>query len=339
MRILIISDAWQPQINGVVRTLTETIKHLKQFGHQVELISPQQFRTIPCPTYADIPLAIFPYRKMAKLITAYQPSVIHIATEGPLGMAARRWCLRHNKPFTTAYHTQFPEYVQARFKLPLSWLYAGMRWFHRHSKNVMAPTPAIQTLLQSKGFPHVALWSRGVDLSRFYPSNDDVLSPRCHHHEQGLPKFVYVGRVAVEKNIEAFLSLDLCGSKWVVGDGPARKALEEKYPDVHFLGGYPQKALPPFYQAADVFVFPSRTDTFGLVLLEAMACDTPIAAFPVNGPIDVVGDSGAGVLNEDLAVACKQALNIDRDVARQHAEKYSWENAARQFESLLHPFV
>lgn len=338
MRIILISDAWHPQINGVVRTLTETMKHLRDFGHEVKLISPQAFRTVPCPTYPEIPLSVFPYRRLAKMIESYQPSVIHIATEGPLGMAARRWCLRHKKPFTTAYHTQFPEYVHARTKLPLSWLYAGMRWFHKHSKNVMTPTPTIIKQLQARGFSNVALWSRGVDLNRFYPDSREALDHLCSEEELSQPKFVCIGRVAVEKNIEAFLSLNLPGSKWIIGDGPARKSLEAKYPDVHFLGAYPQKALPPFYRAADVFVFPSRTDTFGLVLLEAMACGTPVAAFPVVGPIDVVGDSGAGALNEDLRQACLDALSVSRRTARAHAEKNSWENASRQFESLLHPF-
>lgn len=339
MRIVIISDAWHPQINGVVRTLTETMKHLKAFGHEVKLISPQLFKTIPCPTYPEIPLAVLPYRKMKRLIEDYQPSVIHIATEGPLGMAARKWCLRHKKPFTTAYHTQFPEYVHARFKLPLTWLYAGMRWFHKPSKNVMTPTPTIKKLLEQRGFDNAALWSRGVDLTRFYPESRDAFDLLCREEELTQPKFVCIGRVAVEKNIEAFLSLDLPGSKWIIGDGPARKSLEAKYPEAHFLGAYPQKALPPFYRAADVFVFPSRTDTFGLVLLEAMACGTPVAAFPVVGPIDVVADSGAGVLDEDLQNACIEASKISRDIPRQHAEKNSWEHASRQFESLLHPFV
>lgn len=339
MRIIIVSDAWHPQINGVVRTLTETMKHLREFGHEVQLISPQQFRTIPCPTYPEIPLSVFPYRRLAKIIEAFQPSVIHIATEGPLGLAARKWCVRHKKPFTTAYHTQFPEYIHARMKLPLSWLYSGMRWFHKHSKNVMTPTPTLKKQLEEKGFTNTALWSRGVNLERFYPDDRSALDEFCTPEELDKPKFVCIGRVAVEKNIEAFLSLDLPGSKWIVGDGPARKSLEAKYPDVHFLGAYPQKELPPFYRAADVFVFPSHTDTFGLVLLEAMACGTPVAAFPVTGPIDVVNNPKAGILDNDLGKACVEALNLNREDVRTFAESQSWENASRQFESLLFPFV
>lgn len=338
MRILIVSDAWHPQINGVVRTLTETMKHLREFGHEVKLISPQDFRTIPCPTYPEIRLALFPQKKLKQTVTAFKPQAIHIATEGPLGLAARRWCLRNKKPFTTAYHTQFPEYIHARTKLPLSWLYGMVRWFHRPSQNVMTPTPTIQRLLQSKGFNNVALWSRGVNLSRFYPDNRDALNHLCSEAELTQPKFICIGRVAVEKNIEAFLELDLPGSKWIVGDGPARKSLEAKYPDVHFLGAYPQKELPPFYRAADVFVFPSKTDTFGLVLLEAMACGTPVAAYPVTGPIDVVSDSTAGALDEDLGAACLKALTLKREDAEQFAKQHSWENTAKQFEALLCPF-
>lgn len=342
MKILIISDAWQPQINGVVRTLTETIKQLRHFGHHVELISPNAFKTIPCPSYPDIPLAIFPYRKLSRLINEFQPQAIHIATEGPLGLAARRWCLRHQKPFTSAYHTQFPEYIHARCRLPLSWLYAMVRWFHHPSETVMTPTPTIKKQLLSRGFQRVSLWSRGVDLDRFtagFATDErNALDEWSKDNEKQQPKFVYIGRVAVEKNIETFLQLDLPGSKWVIGDGPAREKLEKQYPDVHFLGAFPQKALPPFYRAADVFVFPSRTDTFGLVLLEAMASGTPVAAFPVTGPIDVVCSSAAGILHNNLHTACLQALNCHRPDVRHYAEQYSWENASRQFEALLVPF-
>lgn len=338
MRIAIISDAWRPQINGVVRTLTETIKNLQEFGHDVTLISPLDFRTIPCPTYAEIRLAIFPYRTLSKRLHALEPHAIHVATEGPLGMATRRWCLKNNTPFTTAYHTQFPEYIYARTRIPLGITYAWIRRFHRPSKNVMTPTPTIRKQLQSRGFDNTALWARGVNLARFYPGERTALDDLCREDERDKPKFICIGRVAVEKNIEAFLSLDLPGSKWVVGDGPARKSLEKKYPDVHFLGAYPQEELPPFYRAADVFVFPSLTDTFGLVLLEAMACGTPVAAFPVVGPIDVVSDKKAGVLDDDLGKACVEALKLNRDDARAFATSQSWENATKQFEALLHPF-
>lgn len=340
MKILIISDAWHPQINGVVRTLTETVKQLKAFGHHVELLSPQVFNTLPCPTYPEIRLAVFPYRKLSRYINDFQPQAIHIATEGPLGLSARKWCVKHKKPFTTAYHTQFPEYIHQRLKIvPLSWWYAAVRWFHQPSKHVMTPTPTVKRLLQRKGFDNVALWSRGVNLDRFYPADRTALDTWCKNDdEKHAPKFVCIGRVAVEKNIEAFLALPLPGSKWVIGDGPAKKSLQAKYPDVHFLGGFPQAELPPFYNAADVFVFPSRTDTFGLVLLEAMACGTPVAAFPVTGPIDVVGSDTAGILDDDLQQACIRALDLNRDAVRAFAAEHSWEKTSRQFESLLHPF-
>lgn len=331
MRILIVTDAWRPQVNGVVRTLTETMRELQGFGHQVEMITPEAFHTLPCPTYPDIRLSLFPYRKVARMIERLQPEAIHIATEGPLGLAARRWCRRHGKPFTTAYHTRFPEYIQARTRLPLSISYAWMRRFHNASSAVMAPTQSIVSALQARGFENVVLWSRGVDTALFTPGERERLV------ESAPPRFVYIGRVAVEKNIQAFLDLDLPGSKWVVGDGPLLAKLKKAHPEVYFAGVFPQAELARFYRAADVFVFPSLTDTFGLVLLEAMACGTPVAAFPVAGPLDVVGDSGAGVLDQDLRAACLQALNIDRAHVRQVAERFSWQAAARQFERHLHP--
>jgi hypothetical protein len=331
MRILIVTDAWRPQINGVVRTLTETIRELEGLGHEVELITPQAFVTLPCPTYPDIRLSLFPYRKVAATIRNTAPDAIHIATEGPLGMAARRYCLRHGKAFTTAYHTRFPEYIHARTRLPLSVSYAWMRRFHNAASAVMAPTRSIVEALQARGFNNVVLWSRGVDTRLFTPGERDKLE------ETVPPRFVYIGRVAVEKNIEAFLKLDLPGSKWVVGDGPLLKKLKKTYPEVHFAGIFPQHELARFYRAADVFVFPSLTDTFGLVLLEAMACGTPVAAYPVAGPLDVVGNSGAGVLNTDLEQACLAALTLDREHVRKVAEAFSWQAAALQFERHLHP--
>jgi hypothetical protein len=331
MRILIVTDAWRPQVNGVVRTLTETMRELQGFGHEVEMITPEAFHTLPCPTYPDIRLSLFPYRKVARLIEHHQPEAIHIATEGPLGLAARRWCLRHGKKFTTAYHTRFPEYIQARSRLPLSVSYAWMRRFHNASSAVMAPTQSIVNDLTARGFTNVVLWSRGVDTTLFTPGERDRLD------ESAPPRFVYIGRVAVEKNIEAFLKLDLPGSKWVVGDGPLLARLKKTYPDVYFAGVFPQPELARFYRAGDVFVFPSLTDTFGLVLLEAMSCGTPVAAYPVAGPLDVVGDSGAGVLDEDLRTACLKALDIDRTHVRAVAERFSWQAAARQFEHHLHP--
>ncbi|TCP10914.1 hypothetical protein EV683_11734 [Crenobacter luteus] len=330
MRILIVTDAWHPQVNGVVRTLTETARELVAFGHEVEMLTPQDFATLPCPTYPDIRLSLFPGRRVAERIESFAPHAIHIATEGPLGMAARGYCMKKKLPFTTAYHTRFPEYVHARVKLPVKVSYAWLRRFHNAGRAVMAPTRSICDELTARGFRNVALWSRGVDTGLFTPGERDRLT-------SAPPRFVYIGRVAVEKNIEAFLKLDLPGSKWVVGDGPLLPRLKKDYPDVHFAGVFPQAELARFYRAADVFVFPSLTDTFGLVLLEAMACGTPVAAFPVAGPLDVVGDSGAGVLDRDLRAACMKALEIDREHVRRVAERHSWTAAARQFEANLHP--
>lgn len=331
MRILIVTDAWLPQVNGVVRSLTETARELRGFGHQVELITPQDFRTLPCPTYPDIRLSLFPYRKVAARIASFAPDSIHIATEGPLGLAARRHCLRHGLAFSTAYHTRFPEYIHARCRLPLAISYAWMRRFHNAAHCVMVPTQSIADDLVAHGFRNVKLWSRGVDTALFSPG------PRERLDGTAPPRFVYIGRVAVEKNIEAFLKLDLPGSKWVVGDGPQLARLKQQYPDVHFAGIFPQQELARFYRAADVFVFPSLTDTFGLVLLEAMACGTPVAAYPVAGPLDVVGDSGAGVLDANLRAACLKALELDRGHVRTVAERYSWQAASRQFEQHLRP--
>ncbi|WP_293766867.1 glycosyltransferase family 1 protein [uncultured Aquitalea sp.] len=331
MRVLIVTDAWKPQVNGVVRTLTETSRELTRFGHVVDMITPLEFKTLPCPTYPDIRLSILPYREVACRIEALAPDAIHIATEGPLGLAARRYCLRRGLNFTTAYHTRFPEYIQARTRLPVSVSYAWMRRFHNASRAVMVPTQSIADDLIARGFKNVVLWSRGVDTHLFTPGDRDRLE------ESNPPRFVYIGRVAVEKNIEAFLKLDLPGSKWVVGDGPLMERLKREYPEVYFAGVFPQAELARFYRAADVFVFPSLTDTFGLVLLEAMACGTPVAAYPVAGPLDVVGNSGAGVLDQDLRAACLAALHLDRSHVRKVAEAFSWEAAARQFEHHLHP--
>ena len=325
MKIMIVTDAWSPQVNGVVRTLSTTRREMEAMGHRVEILSPLAFRTLPCPTYPDIRLSIFPGCGVARRIREYVPEALHIATEGPLGLAARRYALKYHLPFTTAYHTRFPEYVRARTGVPLAWTYGFLRWFHRPAHAVMAPTPAVKKDLQSFGFNNVVLWSRGVDLDvfRVQPS---------HRLDTEHPIFLYVGRVAVEKNVEAFLRLDLPGSKWVVGDGPALASLRAKYPKVNYLGVLKQPELAEVYAAADVFVFPSKTDTFGLVLLEAMACGLPIAAYPVTGPIDVLGEnSAAGIMHPDLQVACMAALRLSRQDARAHAERFSWRAATEQF--------
>jgi glycosyltransferase involved in cell wall biosynthesis len=330
LRILIVTDAWEPQVNGVVRTLKTTARELHTMGHEVRFLTPLEFRTLACPTYPEIRLSLFPQGKVNRTIREFDPDVLHIATEGPLGMAARHWALRHDFPFTTAYHTRFPEYVHARFRLPLEWSYAWLRRFHRASRAVMAPTQVVVDDLVTNGFERVRLWSRGVDQDVFHPQPSRRLDSEP-------PIFLYVGRVAVEKNVEAFLELDLPGSKWVVGTGPALARIRERFPAANYLGLLDREELARVYAAADVFVFPSRTDTFGLVLLEAMACGVPVAAYPVTGPRDVIGDSGAGVLHEDLRTACLAALRLRREDALARARQFSWRAATEQFFGNLHP--
>lgn len=330
MKIMIVTDAWEPQVNGVVRTLKQTMHELKKMGHEINMITPLEFNTIPCPTYPDISLSLFPGKKVRQKMESFSPDAIHIATEGPLGIAARAYAIKHRLPFTTAYHTRFPEYVKARTGIPLALTYKFLRWFHDPSLAVMAPTDVVVKDLEFYGFTNVVLWTRGVDLEVFKMQESKEL-------DTSHPIFLYVGRVAVEKNIEAFLELKLPGSKWVVGDGPALAGLKAKYPEVNYLGVLQQEKLAKVYAAADVFVFPSKTDTFGLVLLEAMACGLPVAAYPVTGPIDVIGDSKAGAMNNDLREACLEALTIPREVARAHAEKFSWQVASEQFANHLRP--
>lgn len=332
MKIMIVTDAWEPQVNGVVRTLKQTMHELKKLGHEIEMITPLEFKTVPCPTYPDISLSLFPGKKVKQKMSDFQPDAIHIATEGPLGIAARSFALKNKLPFTTAYHTRFPEYVKARTAIPLAITYKFLRWFHDPSLALMAPTDVVIKDLKHYGFTNTVLWTRGVDLDIFKMQESRVL-------ESDPPIFLYVGRVAVEKNIEAFLELKLPGSKWVVGDGPALEGLKNKYPLVNYLGVLQQEELAKVYAAADVFVFPSKTDTFGLVLLEAMACGLPVAAYPVTGPIDVLGDCEAGVMRENLQEACLLALRIPKSEARKHAEKFSWKVASEQFLEHLKPKV
>jgi glycosyltransferase involved in cell wall biosynthesis len=330
LRILLVTDAWAPQINGVVVTLTNTVKWLERWGHEVHVVSPEGFRTMPMPTYPEIPLALFPGPKVAQRIRAFEPDAVHIATEGPLGGAARAYCLKNRLAFTTAYHTCFPEYVKPRFGVPLGITYAWLRRFHGASSAILVATQAIRALLEERGFSNIVEWSRGVDTELFHPAEERTSDLRR-------PVFLFVGRVAVEKNLPAFLGLDLPGTKVVVGDGPQRKALEQRYPDAVFTGMKSGAELASWYQRADVFVFPSRTDTFGLVLAEAMACGTPVAAFPVRGPIDVVGDPAVGVLDEDLGAAALAALSLDRERVHHYAQRFSWERCTRQFLASLVP--
>jgi len=302
------------------------------------MVTPEHFRSLPCPTYPEIRLALKPGRRLARMIENAQPCAIHIATEGPLGWAARRYCLRRKVPFTTAYHTKFPEYIQARFRVPLPLSYAVMRRFHGPSARIMVATQGIESELAKRGFANIGRWSRGVDTELYRPRPEAKGSQGPF---AGLPRplFLYVGRVAVEKNIETFLALDLPGSKVVVGGGPQLETLRRQYPQVHFAGAKFGEDLAQAYSAADCFVFPSRTDTFGLVLLEALASGVPVAAYPVPGPLDVIGNSPAGVLSDDLREAALKALDISPEVARGHALNFSWSACTRQFLDNLHPFT
>jgi glycosyltransferase involved in cell wall biosynthesis len=321
VKILIVSDAWMPQVNGVVRTLATVRDELTAMGHRVEVIGPDRFVTIPAPSEPDVRLALFPGRRLRGIVDAFAPDAIHIATEGPLGLAARRLCLRRGWPFTTAFHTRFPEYLKARLGVPERMTWALMRRFHRPSAAVMTATASLREELVTRGFANVAAWTRGVDLGLFRPRERGALNlPR--------PVFLYVGRVAVEKNIEAFLGLDLPGSKVVVGDGPVRAALEKRFPEAHFLGAKFGDDLASVYAEADVFVFPSLTDTFGLVIVEALACGTPVAAFPVTGPKDVIDAAPVGALDTDLRAAALAALGLDREACRRFAEGFSWRRSA-----------
>jgi glycosyltransferase involved in cell wall biosynthesis len=323
MRILVATDAWHPQVNGVVRTLIMMAEAAKSFGVEVSFLTPQSFRTVALPSYPDLRLAL-PYQaKIARLIAEARPDSIHIATEGPIGLLVRRYCRKQGLPFTTSFHTRFPEYISARLPVPESWIWAALRRFHGASQAVMAATPALATELRARGFRNVVLWPRGVDATHFYPRPADLGLPR--------PVFICVGRVAVEKNLEAFLELDLPGSKVIVGDGPELTSLARKYPQAVFLGGRQGEALAQAYAAADVFVFPSRTDTFGLVLLEALASGLPVAAFPVTGPRDVIGTAPVGALNEDLRQACLDALKISPQACLEFAAGHTWEASARSF--------
>ncbi len=323
MKILVATDAWHPQVNGVVRTLNMMADAAKSMGVEVTFLTPQSFKTISLPSYADIHLALPRPGMIARIIEEAQPDYIHIATEGPLGILARRYCAKNKVPFTTSFHTRFPEYISARFPIPESWIWAALRLFHGTSDAVMAATPALADELRGRGFRNVVLWSRGVDAKLFHPREFDLGLPR--------PIFLSVGRVAVEKNLEAFLDLDLPGTKVIVGDGPARVELERKYPDAVFLGTMQGEQLAETYAAADVFVFPSKTDTFGLVLLEALASGVPVAAYPVCGPLDVIGDAPVGALDNDLHAACLKALTISRDSCREFALGLSWDACARVF--------
>jgi glycosyltransferase involved in cell wall biosynthesis len=329
MRIAIVTDAWRPQINGVVVTLSKTGMNLEKLGHEVFFVTPEQFRTIPCPTYKSIHLALFPGRKLANLLDEFQPEAIHIATEGTLGLAARKYCRQRKLHFTTSFHTQFPEYIRLRAPVPLWLSYTFVRWFHSAAEHTLVPTRRRLEALARRNFKNLCIWTRGVDTELFRPRDKAFLFYKR-------PIAMYVGRVAVEKNIEAFLGLDLPGTKVVVGDGPDHAALQQKYPDAIFTGFKVGEELASHLASADVFVFPSLTDTFGLVLLEAMACGVPVAAFPVPGPMDVVQDGSTGILHEDLKRAVLAALDLNPDDCRAYAEQHSWMAATEQFAGYMY---
>ncbi len=323
--ILIVTDAWKPQINGVVRTLERLAEELRTMGVRVEFLTPASFRSVPMPSYGEIRLSLTLPHVVRGFIERCDCDHLHIATEGPLGLMARQVAKRDGRVFTTSYHTRFPEYLQARYPVPLSFSYSWLRRFHNSGQGCMVATGTLEADLRQRGFENLMRWSRGVDHQRFRPMGSDRLA-----HLPG-PRFVYVGRVAVEKNIEAFLKLSLPGTRIVVGGGPQLEDLRSAYPDVVFTGPQEGKALVEYYAGADVFVFPSLTDTFGNVLLEAIACGTPVAAYPVMGPVDVIGSSGAGVLKSDLRTACLEALEIPRDLCREVALRFTWRASAEQF--------
>ena len=324
MRILIATDAWHPQVNGVVRTLTSLSRSASALGAEIDFLTPDGFPSLAVPTYPGLRMAWPSRREIARRIDAASPDAIHIATEGPIGWAVRAYCLRRKLAFTTSYTTRFPEYIAVRSIIPAALSYAVLRHFHAAAATTMVATNSLRLELSARGFRKIASWTRGVDTDLFRPDRPAELDlPR--------PIFMTVGRVAVEKNLEAFVALDLPGSKVVIGDGPQKPELERRYPKVKFLGEKTGGDLTSHLAAADVFVFPSLTDTFGVVQLEALACGTPVAAFPVTGPLDVIADHPVGALDKDLRSACIRALGISRESCRRFALECSWENSARQF--------
>ncbi|WP_294237567.1 glycosyltransferase family 1 protein [uncultured Sphingomonas sp.] len=333
MRIAIVTDAWSPQVNGVVRTLQSVSAELRAMGHELCVVSPDRYASLPCPTYPEIRLALPGPGVVGRTLGHFLPDAVHIATEGPLGLLARRWCMVQDLPFTTAYHTQFPEYVAARIKaVSPEFVWRYVRWFHTPSSAILASTPSVAATLAAHDLPQSRHWGRGVDTALFRPDGPrdafvDSLSG---------PVQLYAGRVAVEKNIAAFLATDMPGAKVVVGDGPARAALAAEYPHVHFLGAKFGEELAAIYRAADVFVFPSRTDTFGLVMIEALACGTPVAAFPVTGPRDVLSPE-VGVMDETLDQAIAGALTLDRATCAAYGQGFTWRASAEQFLAALAP--
>ncbi len=341
MRIAIATDAWRPQVNGVVRTLEMTVKLLRDRGHEVAIISPEQFRTLPCPGYSEIRLAVAPRFGMRRVLAGFRPDIVHISTEGPIGWSTRRWCMAHDVPFTTAFHTRFPDYASVRTGLSPDFFWPVMRRFHAPSKAVLSATPRLSDELATRGIMHTRPWTRGIDTCVFrvgllaHPALADL--PR--------PILLSVGRVAIEKNLESFLGASVVGTKVVVGNGPALQELKNRYPDAVFTGSLTGGELAQAYAAADVFVFPSKTDTFGLVMIEALACGVPVAGYPVPGPLDVIGAEGrgphgalaepVGAVDESLSDAIVGALSCSRDAAADYGAQFTWDNAVDQFLTAL----
>jgi glycosyltransferase involved in cell wall biosynthesis len=330
MVVLIATDAWHPQINGVVRTLEALRRSITERGTAVEFLTPDGFPSFKVPTYPGLRCAVPNAREIARRIERVAPDAIHVATEGPIGLAVRRYCLKRGLPFTTSLTTRFAEYVSARFPVPVSWGYAALRRFHSAAAATMVSTPSLKAELEGRGFANLCMWSRGVDTDLFHPS-------RAIHLDLPRPIFMNVGRIAVEKNLDAFLSLDLPGSKVVIGHGPQEAELKARYPQAVFLGAMSGETLAGHLAAADVFVFPSLTDTFGIAQLEALASGVPVAAFPVTGPQDVISDASVGVLSADLRDACLRALALPRGGCRSHALGFSWQRSAGQFLANLQP--
>jgi glycosyltransferase involved in cell wall biosynthesis len=327
-RLVLATDAWHPQINGVVSVLDRLCRETPAHGLEIRVVSPAEFSSVPLPTYSEIRLALAGPAQVGRRIEALKADFVHIPTEGPIGLAARRWCLRNGRCFTTSFHTRFPEYLARRLPVPPRLSYAWLRRFHNAGRATMVSTPTLAAELASRGFAKPVIWPRAIDTVAFTPGEPAALDfPR--------PIFLYVGRVAVEKSVDEFLALDLPGTKVVVGDGPQRAELQRRFPDARFLGVHRGNDLVRLYRAADVFVFPSRTDTLGLVSIEALACGVPVAAYPVPGPMDVVGASGAGVLDEDLRAAALAALDIRPDVCRARALEFNWDTSARTFVDII----
>jgi glycosyltransferase involved in cell wall biosynthesis len=331
MRIALVTDAWLPQVNGVVTTLIHVQEELEALGHEMFVIQPQLFRTVPCPKYPQIRLSLATVGSVAKLLRDAEVNAVHIATEGPLGLGARRYCARRGIPFTTSYHTQYAQYLKKYLGVPHGWTYRGLRWFHNGAQRTLVPTNSIVRELSERGFENLRVWTRGVNTELFKPYGKDL------YGEDPRPIFLYAGRVSREKNIEAFLDAKLPGTKWVVGDGPSMGELKRRYPSVRFVGFKHGEELARHYAASDVFVFPSLTDTFGIVLIEAMACGVPVAAYPVAGPIDIVEAGVTGELDEDIATAATRAIELDPAVCREHALEYSWRRCAEIFYENLAP--